>query len=358
MVELNEVLERARARASALESTGEAPEVAVDRLRTACLTFFDKVPEPPLYARAGDPPRVAAEALLPEAEELLARGLALGRDPTQLAAMEPLFRALQAHVETLCLTVAGKLEEAEIAWRRAQVQESAAVGVKRLWRRSDEEVPAVFDSSSGSSRYDSKAEAEVRVRLACPQARCHRVGDFSFFPRHASLRFTCPSCGLPFVAFFGELREVEVRVEGQTRKYAFRLRELQGASSRVEMEDDRGEVLLLAPGDLLAFLYLEDKVPQGLINLSSGRLTWLKPVKKPCFVVTAVYGDDAPELFAFRRFRDQALEPHWLGRLAVKGYYLWGPGAARALRNRPLARRQLARVLATVHRQLMRFGFG
>lgn len=66
-----------------------------------------------------------------------------------------------------------------------------------------------------------------------------------------------------------------------------------------------------------------------------------------CFVATAV--DDllpARTLPDLRRFRDEALMPHSLGRLLVKGYYAVGPWVAiRVIRWPLFARRALARLV-------------
>jgi hypothetical protein len=53
----------------------------------------------------------------------------------------------------------------------------------------------------------------------------------------------------------------------------------------------------------------------------------LKEMHGDCFVACAVYGEvDAPEVCELRRWRDQSLRQHRLGRAFVSSYYAWlGP---------------------------------
>jgi len=53
---------------------------------------------------------------------------------------------------------------------------------------------------------------------------------------------------------------------------------------------------------------------------------------KKCFIATAVYGGvHAPEVDIFRRFRDEILLPHYIGRKFVSIYYLCAPHIARLI---------------------------
>ena len=50
--------------------------------------------------------------------------------------------------------------------------------------------------------------------------------------------------------------------------------------------------------------------------------------KKGCYVATSVYGSyDCPEVWVLRRFRDQFLAKHWLGRRFIDAYYAVSPRA-------------------------------
>jgi hypothetical protein len=58
--------------------------------------------------------------------------------------------------------------------------------------------------------------------------------------------------------------------------------------------------------------------------------------KSGCFVVTATYGTPyAPQIARYRRFRDEFLLPHPLGRAFVRLYYRWGPYVASLVRKHP-----------------------
>ncbi len=72
-----------------------------------------------------------------------------------------------------------------------------------------------------------------------------------------------------------------------------------------------------------------------------------------CFVLTACYGSyDAPTVLAFRQFRDNHLENHWLGRKFIAWYYTHGPKLAEYVEDKPGLRaasrhffNQLAKIL-------------
>lgn len=53
-----------------------------------------------------------------------------------------------------------------------------------------------------------------------------------------------------------------------------------------------------------------------------------------CYVATCVYGSyDCPEVWTLRRFRDNILEKHYLGRMFIKLYYAVSPKAVSLLAN-------------------------
>jgi len=58
-----------------------------------------------------------------------------------------------------------------------------------------------------------------------------------------------------------------------------------------------------------------------------------------CFIATAVYADGyAPEVISLRRFRDETLRVHFVGRIAIRIYYKISPWIARIITNRPALR--------------------
>lgn len=66
----------------------------------------------------------------------------------------------------------------------------------------------------------------------------------------------------------------------------------------------------------------------------------------PCFIATAVYGDPwAPEVCALRRFRDETLETHALGRQFVRMYYRVSPPIADWLAGHPSVARLVRAIL-------------
>jgi hypothetical protein len=158
------------------------------------------------------------------------------------------------------------------------------------------------------------------------------------------------------VGYFGEVRAAEVvRKEGGV-SYLVKLEELGGAPAQVQFQDHTGAEFGLARRDLLALLHDPDRDLKAVLNLSSGRLLWLRRAGG-CFIATAAYGEGAPELDAFRSFRDKALMRHSLGRAAVSAYYVAGPTLAAVVRSSPLARRQVRRTLDRVHRWLVTNGY-
>ncbi|HEY8212307.1 MAG TPA: CFI-box-CTERM domain-containing protein [Myxococcaceae bacterium] len=333
------------------------PDVALDRLRADCLRFFEKVPEPPVYLRRDDPARGQARELLAEGQELLARALSMGRDPPSAAVSTPLRDALRAHLEGLVHAANGRLGEAEAAWADACQQEDCAVRAQRLWERSDESAPAVYDRATGASRYDPAPDPLVKVKLACPNSGCQRVEEYGFSPRSPAHELQCPRCRTPFVGYFAEVRQVGVTQQGQRlRHYVFRLEEAGGGLSRVEFDESSGAELRVARGDFLAFLYTTDRELRAVVDLSSTKLLWVTR-GGPCFLATAAFGEGAPELAAFRAFRDRVLVRSAPGAWAVRVYYRVGPWMAARLEGRPRARAGVRWALGRIHGLLGRQGY-
>lgn len=332
--------------AAARDAKAGGPQ-ALEAFRADALAFFARVPEPPVYRRRDDPVRRQCRELLPEAEALLGRGYALEGE----AGLSPWRDAVEAHLDALCLVADGRVEAAEERWHHAQVCERAATAAQRLWSRTDEEAPPVFRRATGESRYDPRPEPAIQVKLACPT--CRKASDFSFSPRHATHHFTCLHCTAGFAAYFGEVRSVEVRRVGRSRRYTFRVEELGGTPTRVDVDDAGKGELVAARRDLIAFLYAPPTLLRGVLNLNTSRVLWLTPGGM-CFVATVAFGEDAPELDVLRAFRDEVLVESAAGRRFVAWYYRRGPALARLVRARPLLRRAVREALEAVTAALAR----
>ena len=330
--------------------TAQASSEQVDRLRVALTDFFHRLPEVPVYRRRDDPAIKLAAERADEGRALLATAAALGDSP----GLHPLREALEAHLEVLDLLKAGRVEAAEGPWHRALGLERVAVGAQRLWSRTDEVPLPVYRRETCESRFDPRPEAAVKVKLACPNQACRKLDDYDFSARHATHPFVCAHCRLRFHAYFAELLELTVESkEKHHHRYHFRVRELNGAATRLDFDDGSEGQLTVARGDLLAFLYAPRSSLRGVLDLSSSRVLWVRPVGA-CFLATAVFGERAVELDTFRRFRDVALLPSAPGRFAVRRYYQLGPALARFVTRHRWAHRLTRRALTGMHRVLSR----
>ena len=324
---------------------------AQEQLRAQALALFARIPEPPVYHRAEDPARKAAEALLPELEKVLALALAVARQAGHWEATERILAALKAHGEALCHTAGGRLVQAEEAWRRAVELERLAHPTRAIGSKETALEP-VYDRTSGASRYDPRQESVAQVKLICPNTGCKRINDYGYVPGPGTRRYVCPACGTPFLAYFGELRGLEIEHKSSSRRFFFTVDEVRGSgSSRIEFEEASGEEFPVARRDLLVFLYTEARELKAVMNQTNKRLMWISPASS-CFVVTAAFGEGAPELVTFRAFRDEVLRRHAWGRGFIRVYYRHGPGLARWVVGRPRVRREVRRVLTQVHRVL------
>lgn len=326
-MELEALRERARDKGRQLSA---APNDGIDAFQADALAFFSRVPEPPLYRRREDPTRGVASGLVDEGTLLLARSWRLG---TQL---KPFTAALEAHLVALSLMSEGRVEAAEPAWHDALALERTATAPLRLWSRTDDAPPPVFDEKTRRSRFDPRPDAQVEAKLACPA--CRKVSQFSLSPRVASHRLQCTHCASRFMAYVGELRELDVQSLGRNRRrYRFRIEELSGLATRVEFDDATIAELSASRRDLLAFLYYPETYLRGVLNLNTSRVLW---VTSPgaCFVATVAFGPDAPELDVLRGFRDDVLAERAWGRRFIEWYYREGPVLAHAVSQRPLVR--------------------
>lgn len=333
--------------ARAKEAAAKLPHVPGDvseMLRAEAVAFCGKLPEPPVYRRRDDPARAQAQALIPEGEGLLARAYQSNDGPWT--------RALEAWLTTLHHIADGKVEQAEVSWVEAQRLEQIASGRRRLYALSDEVPPKVFDEQSRQSRFDPRPERTLTVKLPCPS--CRKVSEVSFSPRVATHQFVCTHCAATWWAYFGEVRSVEIARRGNRRTYSFRLSELGGPQTRLEVEDASSGELQVARTDLLAFLYMPRTLLRGVLNLTSSRVLWLTS-SGPCFVATVAFGEGAPELDVLRGVRDRVLLPSPAGRRFVEAYYAWGPALAREVVRRPwfraATRHALTRLVRVIDRE-------
>ncbi|SEL46916.1 hypothetical protein SAMN05444354_106129 [Stigmatella aurantiaca] len=350
-----DLFQAAQARAAQMGVRREELPVALERLRANASALFARIPEPPLYRRAEDPARKAAEALLPDVEKVLAEALVVTREPEAPAAAHGILAAVRAHAEGLCHTVAGRLGPAEAAWRLALTLERAAHPTRNLGTR-PLELPAVYNKHTGLSRYDPQSAPQAKVKLACPNTGCKRINDYAFTASHAYHRLVCPACNTPFKAYFGELRGLEVERLSSSNRFRFTVEELgSGGNTRIDFEEASGAEFPAARRDLLAFLYTEEPKLKVVVNVTNGRLMWISPAAS-CFVATAAFGPWAPELVAFRAFRDEVLSQHGIGRAFIRGYYRYGPWLAGWVVRHPRVKAGVRAVLTLVHRRLTRKG--
>jgi hypothetical protein len=223
----------------------------------------------------------------------------------------------------------------------------------RLWVRNDEDPRPVFDRMTRASRYDPGPEPSMTVKLVCPRRNCAAQERFRLSPRYSTHRFECPRCRKPFLGHFGEVRTVEKsRARGHIR-YLFRIVELGGEFAQVQFDERTGVEFPVGRRDLLAFLYDEQKELHGVLNLSNGKLLWVRG-SEGCFLATAAFGEGAPELEAFRAFRDRALLPTRSGRACVRVYYALGPPLAAAILRSPPLHRLVRGGLGQLHAWLSR----
>ncbi len=326
-------LSRARAR----EASAGLPVVGSEVLRAEAVKFCAKVPEPPVYLRRDDPARALAASLIPEGEALLARAYRAGDRRWG--------DALEAWLDTLHHIRDGKVERAEASWVEALRLEQVANGSRRLYAASDEAPPPVFDPSTGVSRYDPRPERTLTLKVPCPS--CRKLSEVTVSGRVAQHGVTCQHCKAQFVAYVCEVRSVEVQQRGARRHYTFRLTELGGAHTRLEVEDASVDALPVVRLDLLAFLYLPASNLRGVLNLSSSRVLWLTS-GGPCFVATVAFGEGAAELDVLRQFRDRVLARSTPGRAFIWGYYAVGPALAEEVSKRRWLKSATAKALRVV----------
>ncbi len=341
MAAFDELLDRAWKAAAALREQSNAVPDA-EQVRRELRDFFSRIPEPPVYERRDDSIRSRAASLLAEGETLLSRALAAGED-----SIATWMEALHLYLRALIELRDGRLTAAETHFRRAAQLEAMASGLGSL--------PAprpVFDRREKVSRYDAHDRRALSVLIPCP--KCHMTSPHALAAQDERQRWTCPRCQSVAFLYVAVVRTIEVHNETRSRRrYVFRVDPLHGVPSRVEFVDTNHAELSAAPKDLLAFIYAPATELRGVLNVATRRVLWIHG-PGPCFLATAVYGEHAPELDAFRDLRDRHLRRSRPGRLFIRVYYLAGPALAAVVRNLPPLQRAARVILTRLHAVLVR----
>lgn len=396
----DELIQEARARARSIDPKALP---SLDVLRIEAKAIFEALPEPPAYKRASDPTPAQAEQQIGPARALLARLYALGDSASRVTALHgsaappapaagrdgaiqergikkvigslrsasrqagalpldseaqaslgALTRAAELHLRALAALSAAQIVEADLLASEARSSARAAQREGLLFRFVGQEGPMpVFDRASGVSRYDPRPGQRLKVQLTCMGSRCHRRAQFELPAQMAFHRLCCPQCGQAFSALLGHATSLCRTNHGVTSHYALRF-ELLGEGPRLlEFDDASQRPFEAGPGDFLAFIYACTGTLAAIENLTTGALHKVVP-KGACFVATMAFGARAPELDAFRAFRDAHLLPHPLGRAFVRAYYLHGAALADLLSRTALTRKATRRALAAVHGHLVR----
>jgi len=346
-----ELVLRARAEAEQLQAV--ISPAGLESLRAEAIQLFEQLPEPPAYRRANDPAREKAGQLLPRTTELLSRLLAARKAVPADARLPSLTRAVEAHLRALAAMSAGEITEGDHLAHEAWEAARAATSSGSFFQVQTNEVPAaVYDRVTRASRYDPRPEPMLTVQLFCANEDCRKPSAYSVAPRYATHRFTCSVCRKPFTGHFAEARHVEAKSTGKSTRYVLQVEQVGGGESTLEFDDASGGELAVAPRDLVVLLYSGTGSLAAVENLTTGHVLWILP-KGPCFLATAVYGEDAPELDDFRAFRDRSLLPHPLGRAFVAAYYRVGPRVAPVVGARPALRAAVRVGLEAIRRRIV-----
>ena len=105
------------------------------------------------------------------------------------------------------------------------------------------------------------------------------------------------------------------------------------APGKISREDLDIAITWSSHNDVTDYLIQQGASASKVIDVS--KESSQKSGKQGCYIATAVYGSyDCPEVWTLRRFRDQYLQKHLLGRAFVKVYYAVSPTIVRCFRNR------------------------
>lgn len=99
----------------------------------------------------------------------------------------------------------------------------------------------------------------------------------------------------------------------------------------------------------------DERIDENAIELKYGLKEQIQKLKisfekqkdsEGCYIATAVYGSyNAKEVLVLRRFRDEVLQHHFIGKCFVKVYYLFSPPVARYLKNARWLNMQVRKIL-------------
>lgn len=331
---------------------------ALDEFRLRCAELFDALPEPPVYKRADEPTRQRFTDLVPRVKALIGEGTKFEKvtaeSSKEVVALKGVLLAME---ETIDFAARDQFELAEEAWLKFCRLRAAALSFRKIWQGRDE-VPAspVFDRETGSSRFDAVSVSAPAVQLVCPHRACRKTSIYDAALGVGRRELRCAHCAKAFVAYIAEVREVKVdsKSRGQTH-YHLKLGESSGVVTKVQFADATSSVLRISRGDNLALIYVDRNQLRAGLNLNTGRVLWLTR-GGPCFVATAVFGPEAPELAVFRAFRDNCLERRDYGRRLIQIYYFIGPALVRLIRAFRL-KAPARRCLLWIQAALVRRGF-
>ncbi len=207
----------------------------------------------------------------------------------------------------------------------------------------------VYDRTTGRSRYDARASAELTFQLRCPRESCARTAAHPLSASQSTHRVTCPSCGAEYSVYVATVVEAKTEPETNYVLHAVRTRDLDGTGRSLRFHEAAAAPgMPIAPRDLLVITYDEDNRLRLVRNYSRGLEVWVAP-RARCFVATAALGPFAPEVETLRALRDEVLVHHALGRAFVAVYGVVGPPAAALVAASPRRRRatgHLVRLLA------------
>lgn len=85
---------------------------------------------------------------------------------------------------------------------------------------------------------------------------------------------------------------------------------------------------------------------------------YIEKKKQGCYIATCVYGSyDCPSVWVLRRYRDQFLRKHWLGRLFIDVYYSISPILVQYFGNTHWFQKLFKKILDPFVQVLIEYGY-